>query len=67
MCQRDKEGYLIDGMCGGCMALRSARDYIRILEQRIEKLNGCIRDFAAKCERLEEDIVDIRNENEEEY
>jgi len=32
--ERDKDGNLINDQCGGCMALLSARDYIRVLECR---------------------------------
>lgn len=43
-------------ICGGCKALESARDYIRILEERAEKQQACIDDFGIKCKHDEEYI-----------
>lgn len=47
-------------ICGGCKALESARDYIRILEEQVKHRDQCIKDFAAKCTRLEGQITDMK-------
>jgi len=42
--------------CGGCQALGSARDYIRILEERNAKMAQCIKDFGVLVDKKEDSI-----------
>ena len=66
--------------CGGCQALNETlvklvnshnklmetKIYIGKLEERIEKLNQCVCDFAAKCDRLEGQQTDMKWEKDNE-
>ena len=46
-------------ICGGCQALTEAKKYTEWLEKQVGKLQDCIQDFAAKCDRLEGQKTDI--------